>query len=71
MRRAQDPGVGKAHADGVAGEQQAAVGVVQGEMMLGVPGGVDGGEDAIAADAISSPSSSTWTRSAGVGSRRP
>ncbi len=37
-RRAQHAGVGQAHPDGVTGEQDAALAVVQGQMVLGVPG---------------------------------
>ena len=47
---AHDPRVGQADPDGVAGEEDAALAVVQGQMMLGVPGRIDGGEGAARAD---------------------
>ena len=37
-RGPQHPGVGQPHPDGVAGEEDAAHRVVQGQMVLGVPG---------------------------------
>ena len=43
--RAQDAGVGQTDPDGVAHEEQAAERVVQAEVVLGVPRGVDGRED--------------------------
>ena len=43
-RRTQDADIGKAHADRVAREEQAAVGVVQREVVLRVAGRVHGGQ---------------------------
>src|SRR3546814_2188102 len=48
--RTQDPSGRQAHAHGVAGEEQAAVGVVQGEVVLRVSGRVDGGEAPVRRD---------------------
>ena len=44
------PDVGQADPDGVAGEEDAALAVVQGQMVLGVPGRIDGGQGAARAD---------------------
>ena len=45
-RRAQHAHLGQAHSDGVAHEQQAALAVVQGKVVLGVAGRVDAGQRA-------------------------
>src|SRR5204863_3170902 len=46
----QDAGVGQAHAHRVAGEEDAALRVVQRQVVLGVAGRVDGGQRAAATD---------------------
>jgi hypothetical protein len=67
----QHPGVGQPDPDGVAGEEDPAGRVVQSEVVLGVPGESTVVRTRPGPTRISSPSSSTWIRSAGVGSSRP
>jgi hypothetical protein len=45
--RSQYPAVGQADADGVAHEDDAAVRVMQREVVLGMTGRVDGGEGSV------------------------